>query len=167
MTTLSHTAAGYLIARSFIHAGLIPPGFENHATTIAILAANAPDVDAFALWRAYKHRVGSVFHAPLFWALILIPYALWWHIHYDHIKYIYALLSITGIFSHFVMDTMDFSPGIAWFWPLSKRQFRVWKKYLPVPTNILTGIAMYRKNPTLILEAVLSVATYFVMRGGR
>jgi hypothetical protein len=167
MTTPAHAAIGYFIAKTFIHAGIIPPSLEPHAITFAMVAANAPDFDGIVIWRVLKHRVGSPLHLPMFWLVMLAPFMLYQTLSGEPKLLGFTLLVFICVLSHFICDTIDYSYGIAWLWPFSNKHYHIWKKYHPVAPNLKIYIRQFRKNPMLIAEMALSLAAYFVYRGGR
>lgn len=167
MTTATHTVVGYLIAKLWIHAGILPASLEPQIIGVSILAANAPDVDALAIWRGFKHRVRSPFHKPIIWAALLVPLLAYAHLSDLTFIYSYLMMILLGVFSHFVLDSIDFSPGITWFWPVSRKSYSIWKRDIPTAKNYRDAIAQIRKNPMMLVDLAFSIAVYFISRGGR
>jgi membrane-bound metal-dependent hydrolase YbcI (DUF457 family) len=167
MTTAGHAAVGYFIAKSFIHAGIIPPALEPHAVTFAIIAANIPDLDGLAYWRVLRHRIGSPLHIPIFWFVSTVPFILYQTMSGQPKLLGFTLLAFLCILSHLICDTVDYSYGIAWLWPFSNKHIHFWKKSFPVAPSIKTSLRNYTRNPILFAELVLSVSAYITSRGGR
>jgi membrane-bound metal-dependent hydrolase YbcI (DUF457 family) len=167
MTTATHTAVGYLIAKLWIHSGILPASLEPQIIGVAILAANAPDFDALAVWRGFKHRVRSPFHKPILWAALIIPLLLYTHLADLTFQYSYLMMIQLAVFSHFILDSIDFSPGITWFWPFDRRSYTIWKRKVPTAKSYADAIAQIRKNPMMLVDLAFSLAVYFLSRGGR
>ncbi len=122
-----HIAAGYLVAKAFIH--FVQPAISQTQMRWLIVAgmffAFAPDLDMFyGFWKmkAFRHTNDTfnhrtfITHTPLPWLVagvmvMLIGQTIFWRC--------FGALIWLGSWSHFLFDSSD--TGIRWLYPFSQK----------------------------------------------
>lgn len=179
MLWFSHAAAGYLIAKAFLHLSplSLSASQENVLITLGILFALLPDLDfipfflkhgSMNLQKNESHRV-QWSHAPLPWLLLSLIII--------EISYLLnaSLMLATGILlflcllSHFLGDSIEY--GVMWLWPFSKKQFYLHKARGTEPLSKKEGVIsyywkfftrVYAKNWMLWIDIVVILAALVV-----
>lgn len=154
MTTPTHIAVGYMLAEGFIKANLIPPSLAPYAYSVGIISANLPDLDVIIFRKLYDHRTNSPFHYPFTWWLIFLTIIVVSIA--DSMRYLLPLvyLSITSVFTHFIMDTFGVNAGIRWFAPFHKKEY----SFLTMekrPDDVREWVFRYLKHPIMLVEVVI------------
>lgn len=167
MTTLSHTAVGYLLARYLVVQGVLP---HEHATYImGIVFANLPDIDgAISIKKIYDHHnhLKSISHYPINWLLVLVFFFLLSLPFGNTALFEYVLLAFISILSHFVLDTFSIYGGIAWLGPWIKKKYSFINHLPLVPNNNHEWVHWYLKHWIKYVEIALwAVAILTILKG--
>lgn len=167
MTTLSHTAVGYLIARYFVIRGILP---HEHTTYImGIVFANLPDIDgALSIKKIYDHHnhLKSISHYPANWLLVLTFFFLLSLPFEQKILFEYTLLSSVCILSHFILDTFSIYGGIAWLGPWIKKKYSFIRMTPVAPNNNHEWVHWYLKHWIKYVEIALWAAALLTILKG-
>lgn len=165
MTTPTHIAVGYFIARGFAHGGILPD--TNSTYLLSMMFANAPDIDALFIYRPlYSHRdnMYSLSHYPISWlALWCVVYLIFWTLSPNFLGYI--IMCGISISSHFILDSIDIFEGIAWLGPWIKTKFSILSLVSPLPsadTSWSTLYLIYRTHWAFYAEIVVCLAAFIV-----
>ncbi|MDO8499560.1 MAG: metal-dependent hydrolase [bacterium] len=122
-----HIAAGYLVAKIFIHATLpnLPPDQIQDLLLTGCLFGFAPDLDMFYIfWKEkafrqtgekFNHRQ-LILHVPLVWLIFGIAVAILGHSLYWF--YVGAIIWLAS-WSHFLLDS--FNMGVRWLHPFNAK----------------------------------------------
>lgn len=164
MITITHMCAGYLIAEGLGSLGLIPRDKQFQMTMVSILAANLPDMDAVVRLKIANHRSGTPGHYPLFWLmLITIGFSL---IKISHLPQLTPFLGVTfiGIFSHFIMDSLDITTGIQWLAPFVRKEYSFFEVHPSGASNLKEMILFYRNKKIFYAEVSVWIFTLIVWR---
>ena len=164
MTTLSHSAVGFLVTRFFIDRGWLPDASSQYLLGIAF--ANIPDIDGLAsLKKIYDHH--SAFkhfsHYPLNWLIVFgFVFLLSLPFHIGNV-YPYLALAAVNVFFHFIMDTFSIYYGIAWLGPWNKKKFS-FVRMLPItPASTNEWVQWYTKHWVMYLEIALWIVTLIIL----
>lgn len=164
MTTLSHSAVGFLVSRYFVQQGWLPDGTAPYI--VGVMLANIPDIDALkAVSRIHDHHNNfkNLSHYPINWgivfglvALLALPF---------RIRFFYAYLGLAAInvFLHFVMDTFSIYHGIAWLGPWKKKKYSFLTMLPILPADTREWVHWYTKHWVMYLEIALWMVTLFVL----
>lgn len=166
MTIPSHIAVGYMLARGFMAAHLIPSNLVPYVYGVSIVSANFPDMDAVLFKKIYDHRKNSPFHYPFTWWVMYMTTIIL--LVAEHQRFLLPLvyLSIAGTLSHFLLDTLGVNAGICWFAPFYKKEYS-FLKLRKKPVNVKEWILHYITNPVMIVEVTLwitGLTVFFVNR---
>lgn len=160
MTTFTHTAIGYFIARGFATTGVLPD--VNSTYLVSMLMANAPDVDGLVFTRRlYAHRENfyALSHYPISWAIV-------WSVMFLFVTNQipqygdYVVMTGFAILSHFILDTFDLFDGIAWFGPWIKTK---WSFVPLIPAPPLTNAEwskQYSKHWLFYIEITICILAF-------
>jgi membrane-bound metal-dependent hydrolase YbcI (DUF457 family) len=154
MTPATHTAVGFLIVKTLDTFGVIPPEIKREAYAIGIFAANLPDFDILYFRKIKGHR-DSLFHAPIFWLLITLSLFLFSISFRLSIVYLLTLIFFLGLFSHFILDSIDSSHGIPWLGPFKKNKYSINEKKFKRTENSENLLQQYLHHPNLIIDIVV------------
>jgi len=160
MTTFTHTAIGYFIARGFAVTGILPDA--NSTYLLSMVFANAPDIDGIMVTRRlYTHRENfyALSHYPISWLIFSIA-AFSISFYQPPIFGQYVIMAAIALFSHFLLDSFDIFDGIAWLGPFIKRKFSFVTLSLSHPlTNTDWGM-LYRKHWLFYVECVICILAF-------
>lgn len=165
MTTFTHTAIGYFIARGFATAGILPDA--NSTYLLSMVFANAPDIDGIMVTRRlYTHRENfySLCHYPISW-LILSFFAFGISLYQPPVFGEYVIMASIALLSHFLLDSFDIFDGIAWLGPFIKTKFSFVTLSLSHPLTNIEWSTQYRKHWLFYIECIICIlafATAFV-----
>lgn len=161
MTTPTHVAIGYFIARGFATSGLLPD--TNSTYLLSMMFANAPDIDAIIITRRlYAHRENfySLSHFPATWA-VLFSFALLVITNQAPQYLMYLSLCAISVFSHFILDSFDLFEGISWFGPWIKKPFSFIRLLTP-PTNNTEWTILYRNHWLFYVELLICLLAFSI-----
>jgi hypothetical protein len=168
MSTASHVAIGFLVARYFIDHGWIPAGSIN-PYVVSIAMANAPDLDGLLSFRQirtlfdHQSRFKSRFHYPINWILVFtLVSILLVQFRVQH-AIIYVVLAITNIIGHFLLDTFSIYGGIAWLWPWKTKRYSFVRNLDMLPISNKQWISWYTKHWVMYLEVALWIVTLVIL----
>jgi hypothetical protein len=162
MTTATHTATGFLIVKTMDLLGLIPPDLKTVAYTVGMITANMPDFDILFNFRISGHRE-SVFHAPIFWLLVLVP-VFGVAIFYDLAAvFLLVFISFLCILSHFILDTSDYSQGISWLRPFTRTKYSFNQRKFRHTNGARDLLRDYLHRPHLIIDIVVCSMALLVL----
>lgn len=165
MSTLSHAAVGFLVARYFVEHGWLP-NTSISPYALGVVFANLPDLDGLLSIRNlfnHQNKFKSQFHYPFNWFIVFtlamfvlmqfrIPYAM-----------TYAFFAFINIMGHFLLDTFSIYGGIAWLAPWKKRRFSFVKNLNLLPGNNKDWIRWYTKHWVMYLEVAVWIVTTIVL----
>lgn len=127
MTTLTHIAVGAMIAKAALTGNKIEAD-PAVVYGVAILFSNIPDIDIplFGIRRTvrlnWNHRIHSVFHFPLFWAILFLLFQLCIPLEMRRSISPYFGIALISLGIHFLLDTIGVHRGICWFGPFVKKE---------------------------------------------
>lgn len=162
MTTFTHTAIGYFIARGFATTGILPD--VNSTYLLSMLFANAPDIDAMMInRRLYTHRENfySLSHHPISW-LILSLAAFGISFYLPPLFREYVIMAAIALFSHFLLDSFDIFDGIAWLGPFRKTKFSFVTLSLSLPLTNTEWSTLYRKHWLFYVECIICILAFAI-----
>lgn len=165
MTTLSHSAVGFLITEYFVNRGWLPDATVT-PYLLGVAFANLPDIDGLAsLRKVYDHHnaLKNVSHYPLNWLLVLVlAYLLSLPF---HIRFLYPYLALAGIniFLHFILDTFSIYYGIAWLGPWNTKKYSFVRMLPILPSNTNEWVHWYTKHWVMYLEIALWLITLIIV----
>ncbi len=164
MTTLSHSAVGYLVTRYFVQLGWLPDSSTPYI--LGVVFANIPDIDALkGLRKIHDHHSNfkNLSHYPINWfivfafvALLALPFPI-------RFFYSYLGLAAVSVLLHFVMDTFSIYHGIAWLGPWNKRKYSFIKMLPILPIDTREWVHWYTKHWVMYLEIALWIVTLLVI----
>ena len=161
MTTPTHIAIGYFIARGFATSGLLPD--TNSTYLLSMVFANAPDVDGlFFTRRLYTHRENfyALSHYPATWFVLWsIMLLIVWNL--PSVYFYYMVMFGASMSSHFILDSLDLFDGIAWFGPWIKKKYSL-VPLLPSPQTNTEWSMVYRKHWLFYIEVALCLAAFTI-----
>ena len=165
MTTLSHTALGYLVARFAIDRGLLPADTTT-PYLLSMIFANIPDIDGLAsLKKIYDHHsaLKNLSHYPANWfmvfafvAILALPFKI-------PMFYPYLGLAVINVFFHFVLDTFSIYNGISWLGPWNKKKYSFIRMAPILPADTHEWVHWYLKHWVVYLEIALWIVTLLVI----
>ncbi len=165
MTTPTHIAIGYFIARGFATFGLLPD--TNSTYLVSMVLSNAPDIDGlynFHKLFAHREKYFALSHYPVTW-FVLYGIAYLFTVNYSPQLLHYIFMSGICVASHFVLDTFDYFDGIAWLGPWIKRKFSfVYRTKSPLTSNAEWSM-LYKTHWLFYIElgiCILAFALAFV-----
>lgn len=160
MTTFTHTAIGYFIARGFATTGILPD--VNSTYLLSMLFANAPDIDAIMInRRLYTHRENfyAISHYPVSWLILSIA-AFGISFSQPPLFTTYVVMSSVALFSHFLLDSFDIFDGIAWLGPFIKTKFSFVPRNASNPLTNREWSTLYRKHWLFYVECVICILAF-------
>jgi len=160
MTTFTHTAIGYFIARGFATTGILPD--LNSTYLLGMLFANAPDIDGIMVTRRlYTHRENfyALSHYPISWFILsLIAFGI--SLYLPPIFREYVIMAAIALFSHFLLDSFDIFDGIAWLGPFIKTKFSFVTRSASNPLTNREWSTLYRKHWLFYAECIICISAF-------
>jgi len=160
MTTPTHLLIGTVIAKAALLTGA--PVNAQHIYTVAIVSASIPDIDVLYYGVNPQHHK-SLLHKPIFWvSLFILWFGVKQYILVSASSSLLTLISI-GLWSHFLLDTGNYTTGVQWLWPFSKKIFH----YFPFADRPKTAKKRWQiclHHPTFIFELTLIFGSLLFLR---
>lgn len=156
---------GFVIADVCMKTGLVP-STPHLLYPIAVLAANAPDLDVLFVGLKMKrnHRL-NIMHFPAMWVLVLGLAYLFLDITAHTAIFFYFTVVALGVFSHFLLDTFDSNTGILWLAPVSKKAYCFLRRNAVIPATFREHVKSYVHHPVMLAEsAVWLIALYVLVK---
>jgi len=156
MIPLTHIATGYLLSESYCAMTKVVCANNPTLTLLAVTGSVLPDIDLLSSKKLNKHH-DTLWHSPIFWALITLLFILGrYYVSFD-MKYIIAFSF--GIFSHLFLDWFGGrTTGIRLLYPYSNKMYSAFKLN---PKLGYINILPNKKNYT---EHIQYVKYYFTNR---
>jgi len=157
MTTPTHLLLGLVIGKISILAGI-------HADpqvvyTLGAVSALIPDIDIVYYGLGVNHHQ-SLLHKPFVWFTGLLFVALYFIIMHETILLSYVIIFSLGVLSHFLLDMGNYTEGVRWLWPISRKSFHLfplakqakqWKKRFTIFTH----------HPAFLFEGTILISSLF------
>jgi membrane-bound metal-dependent hydrolase YbcI (DUF457 family) len=141
--TPTHIAAGYIVSEILIRNSNLQGVNNPLITELTILGSLVPDIDGLFGKQLKDHRK-TVFHAPLFWLLVMSTICLIIYFYTNKQGLIYYLAFSFGVLSHLFLDWFSGrTAGIRIFYPFSKKQYSL---FTLDPTKGAVGVFPNKKN---------------------
>lgn len=164
MTTITHIAIGAILAKYGIQSHLLT-GDPATIYAAGILFSNLPDIDCFLLKKEkrFYHRVKSIMHMPVIWALGFTGVTYFIKPMFLHSRFPqYLNLTMIATAIHFILDTATVNAGICWLAPVVKKEFSFFTLG-EKPISIATVVKTYAKSKLFKAEVVMwAISLYYL-----
>lgn len=165
MTTLSHTALGFLVAKLAVSRGWLPADTST-PYLLSMIFANLPDIDGLAsLRKIYDHHnaLKNLSHYPANWLIVFLLAAVVAFPFEIRLFYPYLGLAGLNVFLHFILDTFSIYNGIAWFGPWNTKKYSFIRMAPILPADTREWVHWYLKHWVVYLEIALWIVTLLVL----
>ncbi len=165
MTTLSHSAVGFLVTRYFVNRGWLPDGTIT-PYILGVVFANLPDIDALVSLRQihdHHNNLKNISHYPANWCIVFVLVAILALPFHIRFFYVYLGLATFNVLLHFILDTFSIYHGIAWLGPWRKKKYSFIQMLPIVPVDTGEWMHWYTKHWVMYFEVALWIVTLLVL----
>jgi membrane-bound metal-dependent hydrolase YbcI (DUF457 family) len=154
MTTPTHILVGISIARIATHFGLVPDSVQTYM--ISAISANIPDLDVLKYGINPAHHK-SLLHKPFIWFVLITLLTVSALTPYPILSIPELWLFSIGLFSHFILDTGNYTEGVQWFWPFSTHVYHYFK-LIQKPDTAKKVFNVFIKSSQIKMDLAVSTA---------
>jgi len=158
MSTPTHLLIGAVIAKTAMLYGFSDTPQQTYL--VSLFSSVLPDIDVVTYGYGPQHHK-SLFHKPFFWGCIIVFLFIF--------QALFGLIPLNDIylislalFSHFILDTGNYTEGVQWFWPLSKKTIHFFK-LVQRPDTRKERKQLFMHHATFFAETLIVLGSLFYL----